>query len=182
MAVLDRLTERNLAAMMPPMSSASPNLSVPWITKDGSLDPAKLPIDGILRQAMENDARTFQSGLGVLGMMHHAGREEAGVFLLGLLVASDDNWDRRLAIVEALRDVQTEACARLLFAELGRVKGSNTTRRYLDGIIKTLVAMPAGLVREEFYSLADSPSFSYRMRSKSRAAATRGCDIPSGWF
>src|SRR5438094_8779542 len=84
----------------------------------------------------------------------------------GLLVASDDNWARRLAIIEALRDVQTEACARLLFAELRRVKSSNTTPRYLDGIIKTLIAMSADLVWEEFYSLAADPSFSYNMRSK----------------
>jgi len=65
-------------------------------------------------------------------MMNQAGREEAGVFLLGLLAASDDSWGRRLAIIEALRGVQTEACARLLFAELRQVKSSNTTRRYLD--------------------------------------------------
>ena len=111
-------------------------------------------------------------------MMYQAGREEAGVFLLGLLAASDDSWGRRLAIIEALRDVQTEACARLLFAELRQVKSSNTTRRYLDGIIKTLIAMPADLVWEEFYSLAADPSFSYNMRSKFRSAATSGREIP----
>ncbi len=166
---------------MPPMSSTSSNLSVPWITKDGSLDPAKFPIEDILRQAMENDAGTFLSGLRMLGMMHRAGRKEAGVFLLGLLVASDDGWDRRSVIVEALRDVQTEACARLLFAELRLVKSSNTTRRYLDAVIKTLLAMPAELVRERFYSLAGDDSFSYRMRSKFRAAAARSCNTPSGW-
>ena len=182
---LPRLTERNLEDMMRPMSSASSNLTVPWITKNGSLDPAKFPIEGILQQAMDNDARNFQSGLRILGTMHQSGREEAGVFLLRLLVASDDSWDRRLAIIEALRDVQTEACARLLFTEIRRVKSSNTTRRYLDGIIKTLTAMRGELVElvgEEFCSLADDPSFSHRMRSKFRAAATCGGDIPSEWF
>ena len=44
--------------------------------------------------------------------------------------------------MEALPDVQTDACARLLFAELRRVKSSNTTRRYLEGVIKSLAAMP----------------------------------------
>jgi len=65
----------------------------------------------------------------MLGLMHRSGRKEAGVFLMGLLAASEENWERRLPIVEALRNVQTDACARLLFAELRRVRSSNTTRR-----------------------------------------------------
>jgi len=102
---------------------------VSWITEDGSLDAAKFPIEGILQQAMESDRTKFKSGLAMLGLMHRSGRKEAGVFLMGLLAASEENWERRLPIVEALRNVQTDACARLLFAELRRVRSSNTTRR-----------------------------------------------------
>jgi hypothetical protein len=164
------------------MNVAWSNKCVPWITKDGFLDAAKFPIEGILQQAMEGDARTFESGVAILRMMYGRGRKEAGVFLLGLLVASDDNWDRRLAIIEALRDVQTEACARLLFAELRRIKSSNTTRRYLNGVIKTLAALPAELVQEGFDALAQDPSFSYRMRGKFRAATAGEPDFPSDWL
>ena len=152
----------------------------PWITKGGSLDPAKFPIECLLRQAMERGGTSFQAGLAMLQMMHHSGREEAGVFLLGLLAASDDNWDKRLAIVEALREVQTEACVRLLVAELRRVKSSNTTRRYLNGVIKTLAAMPAELVQEKFEALAQDTCFSYRLRSKFRAASEP--DFPAAWL
>ena len=153
------------------------NNSVPWITKDGSLDPAKFPIEGILQQAMESDVRSFESGLKLLAMMYRGGREEAGVFLLGLLVADDDDLDRRLAIVEALRDVQTKACARLLFAEIRQTKSSNTTRRYLNAVIKALAAMPAELVQEEFEALAQDSSFSHRLRSKFRAVTTCRPDL-----
>jgi hypothetical protein len=114
-----------------------------------------------------------------LRLMYGSGRKEAGVFLMGLLAASDENWDRRLTIVEALRDVQTDACAHLLFAELRRVKSSNTTRRYLDGVIRSLVAMPAELVEEEFIALAEDRSFSHKMRSKFKAATAGGSDFPA---
>jgi hypothetical protein len=128
---------------------------------------------------MESDPTKFRSGVALLRLMYGSGRKEAGLFLMGLLAASDENWDRRLTIVEALRDVQTDACARLLFAELRRVKSSNTTRRYLDGVIRSLMAMPAPLVEEEFSVLAEDRSFSHKMRSKFKAATAGGSDFPA---
>ena len=82
------------------MSVELPNKSIPWMTKDGFLDIAKFAIEGILQQAMELDARSFESGVAMLRTMYGLGRNEAGVFLLGLLVASPDDLDRRLVIVE----------------------------------------------------------------------------------
>ncbi len=142
--------------------------SVPWITKDG-LDPGKLPIDGVLRQATQQDERTFRSGVNILRSMHDYGREEAGIFLLGLLVASDDDWERRIVIVEALRSVKTKRCADLLFGELRRIKSSNTTRRYLDVVIKALASMPREHIHDGFSLLAEDKSFSYKMRARFRA-------------
>ncbi len=157
------------------------NKTVPWITPDGYLDPAKFPIGGILQQAMAADTRTFESAVRMLQMMYGGGRNEAGVFLLGLLVASGDDWDRRLTLAEALRDVRTEACARLLFGELRRTKSSNTTRRYLNAVIKTLAALPAELVHEEFASLAYDKSFSEKFRRKFRAVIGDDLDSLSDW-
>ena len=96
----------------------------------------------------------------MLGSMCADGRDEAGIFLLGLLVACDEDLERRGLIVEALRGVNTKACADLLFAELKRVKISNTMRRYLAVVIKVLASMPSELVQEGFTSLANDTSFS----------------------
>jgi len=137
-----------------------------WITKDGDLDLAKFPIDGTLQQAISGDMAQFRSGLIMLGSMQSHGRDEAGIFLLGLLVACDEDLERRGLIVEALQGVNTKACADLLFAELKRVKSSNTTRRYLAAVIKVLTSMPSDLVQEGFVALAHDPSFSYKMRAK----------------
>ncbi len=141
---------------------------VPWITEEG-FDPAQFPIDGVLKQALSENERGFHSGLTMLGSMYSHGREEAAVFLLGLLVACRDDWERRTAIVDALRGVETAACANTLFNELKRVKSSNTTRRYLAAIVKVLASMPLELVRSGFEALADDKSFSYKMRNKFKA-------------
>ncbi len=142
----------------------------PWITKEGFFDPRQFPIDGILKQAISDDERQRHSALAMLQAMYDHGRKEAGVFLLGLLLTcEDDKLDQRSAIVEALKIVQTQACADLLFRELKRIQCSNTTRRYLTLVIKVLANMPSELVLEKFTSLADDDFFSPRMRAKFQA-------------
>jgi hypothetical protein len=156
--------------------------NVTWISKDGDLDLATFPIDGTLKQALSGDIDKFRSGLNMLGAFHNHGRDEAGVFLLGLLVACNDNLERRGLIVEALQGVDTKACADLLFAELKRVKSSNTTRRYLAVVIKVLEFMPSELVQEGFTSLANDTSFSQKMRTKFKEAIGEGRRFEEDWF
>ena len=147
---------------------------VPWITRDGDVDLGRLPIDGILQQALDRNAEPFRSAVNMLRSMHSHGRQEAGVFLLGLLVACDDNLERRSLIVEALRGVNTKACADLLFGELRRVKSSNTTRRYLATVIRVLASMPSELIQDNFTALANDRSFSQKMRAKFKAVVQFG--------
>ena len=155
---------------------------VPWITKDGSFDPAKFPIDGILMQALDRNAEAFRSGLNMLRSMRSHGREEAGVFLLGLLVACDDSLERRSLIVEALQGVNTKACANLLFGELKRVKSSNTTRQYLATVIRVLTSMPSEVVEDGFVTLANDKSFSQKMRAKFKAVIEKDRHFDDDWF
>jgi hypothetical protein len=150
---------------------------VPWITKEGYVDPACFPIEQILKQAISDDDEEFSSGLGMLRSMYGHGRTEAGVFLLGVFVNCEDHWEKRIKIVEALRGIETKPCADLLFAELTRVKSSNTTRRYLGIVIDVLASMPAELVEEQFEMLAADTAFSPKMRRKFRAVLERRyCD------
>jgi hypothetical protein len=139
------------------------------ITKEGFLDLALFPIDSVLKQALSGDDQQFRSGLNLLGSMYVHGRQEAAVFLLGLLVTCEDDWERRIRIVEALKGIDTKPCADLLFGELKRVKSSNTTRRYLASVIRILASMPTDLVRTGFESLVQDKSFSQKMRDKFKA-------------
>ena len=138
---------------------------VPWLTKDGDIDIARFPIDSILKQAISDDRQQARGAVEFLGVIGEGGRSEAGVFLIGLLMACGDDWERRSIIVHALRRVRTEACAAVLFGELRRVKSTNTTRRYLKEVIDALASMPPKLVVDGFEDLAQDTSFTHRMRS-----------------
>ena len=153
----------------------------PWITKEGFLDPAQFPIDSVLKQALSDDDQQFRSGLNMLSSMYGHGRTEAGVFLLGLLVNCDDNWEKRITIAEAMKFIHTKPCADLLFGELKRVKSSNTTRRYLGAVIKVLSDMPSELNEEGFEALAEGRSFSPKMREKFRAVLEKRLFGDHGW-
>jgi hypothetical protein len=143
--------------------------AIPWLTEEGYFDVAQFPIDSVLKQAISRDAREFQSALRVLDSMCNLGRKEAGIFLIGLLVTCEDDWEKRSEIVRELRNVETEACARVLFGELKRVKSTNTTRQYLKAVIDRLARMPSNLVLEGFQDLAEDKSFTHRMRNIFRA-------------
>jgi hypothetical protein len=142
---------------------------VPWITKDGHFNPTQFPIDGVLKEALSDDDQEFRTGLSMLRSMYGHGRMEAGVFLLGVLVNCEDNWEKRISIVEVMTGIHTKPCADLLFGELKRVKSSNTTRRYLAAVIKVLSSIPSELIEEGFETLAEDRSFSPKMRDKFRA-------------
>jgi hypothetical protein len=147
--------------------------NVPLITTEGYIDPAHFPIESVLKQALSDDDQEFVTGLNMLRSMYAHGRTEAGVFLLGRFVNCDDNWEKRIRIVEAMTGMHTKPCANLLFGELKRVKNSNTTRRYLRAVIKVLSSMPSDLIEEGFETLAEDKSFSPKMREKVRAVLGR---------
>lgn len=153
-----------------------------WITKDGDLDLATFPIDSTLKQGISGDLGEFRSGVTILRAMQTYGRDEAGIFLMGLLVACDEDLERRGLIVEALQGVNTKACSDLLFAELKRVKSSNTTRRYLAAVIKVLTSMPSDLVQEGFTLLANDKSFSQKMRAKFEEAIVESHHCDEEWL
>ena len=150
------------------MEKVKRELNVPWITKEGYFDPSKFPIDGVLKQALSKDFGKFHSGCNMLQTMHQHGRAEAGIYLLGLLRHYQNDIERAMVVVEKLSGFHTAECADALFSELFRVKSSNTTRKYLNSIIKVLSYFPKEIVQERFHELAEEKSFSYKMRRKFR--------------
>lgn len=141
--------------------------ALPWITKDGYLDMLKVPLEGTCKRACEGDARAVRDALGVLACAAGYGRREAALFLLGFFVSlPPEDWALRTEAVGALSRVRSQACASLLLAELGRVKSSNSSRRYLDRILDALSLFPAALVSEQLELLARDQRFSPRMRAK----------------
>lgn len=148
---------------------------IPWLSERG-IDLSRLPIDSVLRQALSPNEEEFRSGCGLLSSMSHAGRVEAGVFLLGLLTQYPDDYARLTLIADALWSFPTSATVDALAAELRRVKGSSSTRGYLRRIIKTLELLPAQLVEEQVRELSSDPQVGARFRQHLRTIVERRFD------
>jgi hypothetical protein len=150
-------------------------VGVPWLTEQG-LAPSRLPIDSVLLQALSPNEEEFRTGCNLLSSMSHAGRIEAGVFLIGLLRQYPDDYGRLTLIAEALWSFPSPATVDALSAELRRVKGSSATRAYLRCVIHTLERFPAELVEERIQELATDPQVGARFRQHLRAMTQRYLD------
>jgi hypothetical protein len=143
-------------------------LKVPWITKEGYLDLNKFPIDSTLKQAIGNEGEKFHSACRILGSMASAGRNEAGVFLYGLLAFHAEDTAKKQSVVEALGQVRTQRAAELLFGELENTVSSSSTRGYIDAILKALRSFPLDLVERGFQRMLSGRKWSHRMKQKFR--------------
>ena len=133
-------------------------------------DPENCSIDPVVKLALSDDAHEYQSALPLLRNMAEFKREEAGVFLIGLLMTCSDRLEKRTAIVELLHTVETDACVDELLGELRRVRSTNKTRPYLQAVIGTLSCMPPKLVCSELETLAEDVSLTPWVRTRVQAA------------
>jgi hypothetical protein len=140
----------------------------PWLNERGAFLPQKLPLDSTLARAISGDKSECREAVRLLGVMQQSGRVEAGIYLMGLLAGAPDDWEWRTAIIEALHGFDTQGCTRLLFCELRTVKGSNTTRRYRDAVLKALAALPVESTRAGFMAMLEDPTCSQRIYSEWR--------------
>ena len=136
-----------------------------WITPEG-IDLKRVPLESFIGQALSDDLAQFASACRLLGAIAHHGRNDAGIFLLGLLSHHRDDLRRLEHVAEALGAFPSASAAAVLFDELRRVKGSNSTRGYLNCVVNALQRFPADLICEGFRELAADRSQSYRMRQR----------------
>jgi hypothetical protein len=149
--------------------------AVPYLTEQG-LDLSRFPIDSVLRQAVSPNEEQFRTGCTLLKSMSHAGRVEAGVFLLGLLRQYPENYARLTLIAEALLSFPVAATVDALASELRRVKGSSSTRGYLRRILATFEQFPVQLVGEKIQELSSDPQVGTRFRQHLRSMILRDID------
>jgi len=154
--------------------NANSNAGFPrWMTAEGTIDLAELPIDGILKQAIDPQFERFRSACVFLGSMVGAGRLEAGLYLIGLLGYYASDLQRLEVIAEQLGHFPHESSANALLTEIRRIRSSNTTRRYLDRVLRSLAVLPLHLVKSGLEVLAEDTSFSPKMRVKFRNCCER---------
>lgn len=104
----------------------------------------------------------------MLGSMASAGRMEAGVFLYGLLTYCGDDIAKKELVIKALGQVWTKQSAHLLFEELDKTESSNSTKGYINTILKALEEFPLELVEDGFKDLLSNSKWTHRMKRKFR--------------
>lgn len=144
-------------------------LGVPWVTKEGFLNMEKFPVDGTLKQAVGKNEEEFRCSCQTLISMYVASRSEAAIFLYGLLLHNKHNIERKEIIVEALGHIKTKESVDLLFSELHQTVSSNSTRKYINSILKSLQMFPLENTTEGFEALLSEKKWSYRMKNKFKA-------------
>jgi hypothetical protein len=146
------------------------------VLENADHDPENCSMDPVAKMALCDDPQTYHSALPLLRNMAEFKREEAAVFLMGLLMTCGDDWRKRIAIVGYLHAVKTEACVDVLLGELCRVKSTNKTRPYLLEVLRALSCMPPRLVRAKLQALAEDESLTPGVRTEIRTALD---DLPS---
>ena len=74
----------------------------PTILEAAWHDPENCPIDPVLKLALSDDPHEYESALPLLRNMAEFKREDAAVFLIGLLMTCADKWEKRMAIAERI--------------------------------------------------------------------------------
>jgi hypothetical protein len=144
-----------------------------WTTPEGYLDLNKFPIEPGLRQSLDEDPNLFRSGVMLLQSMARNGRNEAGVYLLGLMDYYADDLERLKVVVEGLGAFHCRQAVSVLVSEFYRIESSNATRGYLNEVLKALGRFPKALAEAPLLDLASDKKFSYRMRRKFEVMASR---------
>ena len=135
-------------------------------------DLRTFPIEPILRQAISPDVGRAGDGWNLLGTMARE-RQEAGVFLLGLMQIHRGDLTRMTVLVRAVSFFPSEAAADALKAEFHRVPSSPATRTYLNEVLRALMGLPAPLARDALKALADDKKLSVKWRRRFEEAAWR---------
>ena len=141
-------------------------LNVPWTRNDGGIDFKKIPIEAALHNVIDGNDDELRGRCGVLAFMYNEGKKEAAIFLYGLIAQNYNNIARKEIIIKSYKDIETKEAAEILFRELKYIVSDNTTRRYIDEILKVLKNYPTEIIKDGFESLLRDKKWSIKMKRK----------------
>ena len=140
--------------------------NVPWTRNDGGIDFKKIPIEAALNNVIDGNNDELRGRCGVLAFMYNEGKKEAAIFLYGLIAQNYNNIARKEIIIKSLKDIETKEAAEILFNELKYIVSDNTTRGYIDEILKALKHYPTEIIKNGFESLLRDKKWSIKMKRK----------------
>ena len=138
----------------------------PWIRNDGGIDFKQIPIEAALHNVIDGNNDELRGRCGALAFMYTEGKKEAAIFLYGLMAHNYNDIVRKEIIVKSFKDIETKEAAEILFRELNSIDSNNTTRKYIDEILKVLKNYPTELIKDRLELLMRDKKWSIRMKRK----------------
>jgi hypothetical protein len=137
--------------------------SIPWLSSKG-FDYTKYPLGNLAKDAVSPDDQTFSSAVRMITAIASHKRDDALILLYGLFEYYKNDIRRLETIAESLTAIENVQFVEFLFKQIQNIQ--NTTRIYLNTLIKKLRYFKPDLVLEGFEKLLENKDFSYRMKSK----------------
>lgn len=129
------------------------------------IDYRIVPLEYNFKVAAGSDRQEVLRSVRILGVATMFGRVEAGVFLMGLLVAArPEDRELRAELVSALRHTRTPACAALLLDQLVSLPESPEYTPLLEILLDVLAEMPMAFIEQRLLALARDERFSQAQR------------------
>ena len=131
-----------------------------------SFDLKELPMEVALHNIIDGTDGDLKDRCGALMAMYRAGKKEVPIFLFGLMAYNYGNITRKGIIVEALENYVSKEWANMLFNELRNIESNNSTRVYIDTILKSVSKFPLDMIRKDIETLFIDKKWSYKMKKK----------------
>ena len=129
-------------------------------------DLKELPMEVALHNIIDGTDGDLRDRCGALLAMYRAGKKEVPIFLYGLMAYNYRNIARKEIIVQALENLETKEWANILFNELRYIESNNSTRSYIDAIVKSISKFPLDMIRKDMETLLNDKKWSYKMKKK----------------
>lgn len=124
-----------------------------------------VPLEYNFKVASGSDRMEAMRSVRILGVATMYGRVEAGVFLMGLLLAvRPEDREMRAEIVRALRHTRTPGCAALLLELLASLPDTQQNTALIEVLLDVLAEMPTSLIEPRLLELARDDRFSQTQR------------------
>jgi len=129
-------------------------------------DLKELPMEVALHNIIDGTDGDLRDRCGALLAMYRVGKKEVPIFLYGLMAYNYRNIARKEIIVQALENLETKEWANILFNELRYIESNNSTRSYIDAIVKSISKFPLDMIRKDMETLLNDKKWSYKMKKK----------------
>lgn len=138
---------------------------VPWL-KNGSIDYSLYPIKHVVEDYCSEDEEKFRNAARILMEMSAIGRKDAMIMLFGLFEYYKNDYKKLETIVYYVPFSDNEEFSNFLFDVFDRTKSSNTTRQFLNLLLKNFRKLNRKIYVFRLHKFLDDKKYSYRMKAK----------------